>query len=255
MRVPTKAGPGLEEIVGSDEARDIITQAATLHTEYSHLVGNLNCYRSLLLHGPPGTGKTTMAMSVAGAENCALYMVSSSSLMNQYVGNSEKNVAALFQIAQENAPAIIFFDEFDGLFAVGDKPESEIGRRVTAQLLVSMTRSFLGVTVIAATNLPWLISTRLLRRFDVKYHVTLPSTEEITRILRLKIQSLSYHVLTEEQVQQLGQAMAGFTGDDVQRAVRMAWNTGLGRLRRASPTHFRNVGWRRKSSQPPLTRI
>ncbi|KAG6988487.1 hypothetical protein G7Y79_00072g097490 [Physcia stellaris] len=238
MRVPTKPGPGLGEIVGFDRAKKIITKAASGHIRRP----NSNRYRGLLLHGPPGTGKTTMARSAANSVGySALFMVLSSSLMNQYVGNSEKNIAALFQIAQESAPAIIFFDEIDKLFAVGDKPESESSQRVASVLLVKMSLSYEGVTVIAATNRPWLISSAVLRRFDVKYHVALPSTEEVTQILRLKIQSLSYHLLTEEQIQQLGRDMAGFTGDDVQRVVRIAWNNTEDRLDESSPSHFRNV--------------
>ena len=69
----------------------------------------------VLLYGPPGTGKTLMARAVAGEVNCTFFAVKPSEIMSKWVGEAEKNLAALFETAREKAPSVIFIDEVEAL--------------------------------------------------------------------------------------------------------------------------------------------
>ncbi|KAG5481929.1 hypothetical protein LSCM1_05639 [Leishmania martiniquensis] len=145
----------------------------------------------VLFYGPPGCGKTLLAKAVATEMNMNFMSVKGPELINQYVGESEKNIRLLFQRARDNSPCIVFFDEIDALApARGAKSDAGgVMDRIVSQLLVEVdgvgqkrtdgTPSG-DVFIIGATNRPDLLDAALLRpgRFDRLCYLGIPSTRE-----------------------------------------------------------------------------
>jgi peroxin-6 len=131
----------------------------------------------VLLYGPPGTGKTLLAKAVAAQSGYHFLSVKGPELINMYVGESERNVRAVFARARSHQPCIVFFDEVDALApARGSGIDSGgVMDRIVAQLLAEVDGAAAsavdgkrGVFVLAATNRPDLLDSALLRpgRFD-----------------------------------------------------------------------------------------
>ncbi len=124
--------------------------------------------RGFIFHGPPGTGKTLFAKAVANEMNATIQMVSGPEIMDKYVGQSENNLRRIFSVARRNAPAVVFFDEFDSI-ASQRSTYADGGARannaVVAQLLTEMDgfRQEQAVLVIGTTNRIDIIDEALLR--------------------------------------------------------------------------------------------
>lgn len=146
--------------------------------------------RGMLLFGPPGTGKTMMARAVATESKSIFFAISASSLTSKFLGESEKLVRALFALAKELAPSIIFVDEIDSLLGSrGGGSEHEATRRIKTEFLIQwsdLQKAAAGreakpgegdasrVLVLAATNLPWAIDEAARRRFVRRQYIPLP---------------------------------------------------------------------------------
>lgn len=124
--------------------------------------------RGFIFHGPPGTGKTLFAKAVANELNATIQMISGPEIMDKYVGQSENNLRRIFAVARRNAPAVIFFDEFDSIasqrsiYADGG---ARANNAVVAQLLTEMDgfRQDQAVLVIGTSNRIDIIDEALLR--------------------------------------------------------------------------------------------
>lgn len=145
--------------------------------------------KGILLHGPPGTGKTFVVKALAHEAGAAFFAVKGAELLDKFVGESERGVRDVFHRARAAAPAIIFFDEFDALAPVRGKSSSTVSDSVVAALLTEIDGvSDRGqVSVIAATNRKDLIDPALLRagRFETHLLLDLPVAE--SRLALLKI--------------------------------------------------------------------
>ncbi|BAO38379.1 probable 26S protease subunit YTA6 [Kluyveromyces marxianus DMKU3-1042] len=179
----------------------------------------------ILLFGPPGTGKTLLAKAVATESKSTFFSISASSILSKYLGESEKLVKALFYLAKELAPSIIFVDEIDSLLSARTDNDNESSRRVKTEFLIhwsslssASTTSQLThtkqVLVLAATNTPWDLDEAARRRFSKKIYIPLPDRD--TRYYHLKrLMEYQRNDISEDQFQEITKATQGYSGSDL----------------------------------------
>jgi ATP-dependent 26S proteasome regulatory subunit len=125
------------DLKGQKEVKEAITNAVILPLMNPSLfTGIREPPRAILLYGPPGNGKTLMAKALAGQVNRTFFNISASSLMSKNLGEGEKLMRALFTVASERKPSIVFFDEIDSLLSSRGDSEHEASRRMKTEFLV-----------------------------------------------------------------------------------------------------------------------
>ncbi|KAK0706595.1 hypothetical protein B0T26DRAFT_656359 [Lasiosphaeria miniovina] len=142
-----------------------------------------------LLYGPPGTGKTLLAKAVAKESGANMLEVSAASINDMYLGQSEKNVRALFSLARKMAPMVIFLDEADALLGARHNTFGRTGHRET---ITQFLREWDGLSdmrafIMVATNRPFDLDEAVLRRLPRKILVDLPLATERAEILRVML--------------------------------------------------------------------
>lgn len=214
------------DVGGLHEAKKEILETIQLPTKFPHLfkTGGMQRKMGILLFGPPGCGKTLLAKAVATEMNMNFLSVKGPELINQYVGESEKNVRDIFQRARDNAPCVLFFDELDALApARGAKGDAGGAMdRIVSQLLVEMDGVDKGegdVFIVAATNRPDMLDAALLRpgRFDQRCYLGPPETAE-EKALALKALTRKFKLAEEVDLTDISerlQATAKYTGADL----------------------------------------
>ena len=145
----------------------------------------------LLLYGPPGTGKTLLAKAVAKESGAAVLSVSSAQLNDMYVGEGEKNVAALFSLAKKLTPCVIFLDEADAIFSARGNRGSRVNHReLLNQFLTEwdgMSNDASGAFIMVATNRPMDLDDAVLRRLPRRLLVDLPTESDRLAILKIHL--------------------------------------------------------------------
>jgi len=145
--------------------------------------------KGVLLHGPPGTGKTMIAKAVASETDANFISISGPEIVSKYYGESEQKLREMFEEAQRDAPTIIFIDEIDSIAPKRGEVSGEVERRVVAQLLSLMDglQSRGEVVVIAATNRPNSIDEALRRggRFDREIEIGIPDRNGRLQIMHV----------------------------------------------------------------------
>ncbi|XP_015284139.1 PREDICTED: vacuolar protein sorting-associated protein 4A, partial [Gekko japonicus] len=128
------------DVAGLEGAKEALKEAVILPIKFPHLfTGKRTPWRGILLFGPPGTGKSYLAKAVATeAGNSTFFSISSSDLVSKWLGESEKLVKNLFELARQHKPSIIFIDEVDSLCGSRNENESEAARRIKTEFLVQM---------------------------------------------------------------------------------------------------------------------
>ena len=189
--------------------------------------------KGILLYGPPGTGKTLLAKAVATETSSNFIYIKGPEILGKYVGESEKQVRKIFEKAKQNAPCILFFDEFDAI--AGTRLGKESGKNtdtIVNQILTEMDglEELINVKVLAATNRPGLIDPALLRpgRFDKLMLVDVPDLEARKSILRVHLSKTPTDD-KEKLVEELAKKTEGYVGADLEALIREA---GLITLRR-----------------------
>ncbi|KAL0270014.1 UNVERIFIED_CONTAM: hypothetical protein PYX00_007561 [Menopon gallinae] len=187
--------------------------------------------RGLLLFGPPGNGKTLLARAVACECNATFFNISAASLTSKYVGEGEKMVRALFAVAREMQPSIIFIDEVDSLLSERREGEHEASRRLKTEFLVEFdglpSRPDERILVMAATNRPQELDEAALRRFTKRIYVALPDTSTRIQLLR-QLMAKQNNPLSENELKNLACLTSGYSGSDL---TALAKDAALGPIR------------------------
>ncbi len=180
--------------------------------------------RGFIFHGPPGTGKTLFAKAIANAMNATIQVVSGPEIMDMWVGKSESNLRRLFSIARRNAPAVIFFDEFDSI-ATQRSGLGEGGSRasnaVVAQLLSEIDgfRPDQDLLVIGTTNRLDIIDEALLRPSRLQpIHIALPDQATRRKIAAIHARGFETPLLSPDLLDLIAEQSEGFNGDEI-RAI------------------------------------
>ena len=215
--VDPKTVKALDSMAGCEAAKEAIGAAAYIPSQWPHLLNEGYGCKNMLFHGSPGTGKSTLALALAAESKLPVYNVSSSHLVDKWVGTSEKNARALFEIAASNAPSVIIFDEADAICGARKSGSNDGAQRLINELLACVTK-YSKVVVIAITNLPWALDVGFVRRFPKTIHVGLPSEKERRDIIWIALKRLP-HNLSQANVIEAASQADGFTGDAIQRCV------------------------------------
>ena len=160
-----------------------------LYKAYGKKVGG-----GILLYGPPGCGKTYLAKATAGQVNARFINVGLNDILDMWIGNSEKNLHDVFELARENSPCVLFIDEIDALGASRSDMKQSAGRHLINQFLQELDgidNTNEGVLIIGATNTPWNLDPAFRRpgRFDRIVFVPPPDTVSRESILKLKLKN------------------------------------------------------------------
>jgi vacuolar protein-sorting-associated protein 4 len=195
------------DVAGLENAKESLKEAVILPIKFPHLfTGKRKPWRGILLYGPPGTGKSFLAKAVATeANNSTFFSVSSSDLLSKWLGESEKLVKNLFELARAHKPSIIFIDEVDSLCSARSDNESESARRVKTEFLVQMQgvgNDNDSILVLGATNIPWSLDAAIRRRFEKRIYISLPEVGARKSMFKLHL-GQTPNSLREEDYQEL----------------------------------------------------
>ncbi|KAJ5698430.1 AAA domain-containing protein [Penicillium macrosclerotiorum] len=222
---------GLDEVV--QELGDMVILPMTRPQVY--LSSNVQPPRGVLLHGPPGCGKTMIANAFAAELGVPFISISAPSIVSGMSGESEKALREHFEEAKRIAPCLIFIDEIDAITPKRESAQREMEKRIVAQLLTCMDEIALDKTdgkpviVLAATNRPDSLDAALRRggRFDKEINMTVPSEPVREQILRALTRKL--RLADDLDFKTLAKRTPGFVGADLNDLVSTAGSAAIKR--------------------------
>jgi SpoVK/Ycf46/Vps4 family AAA+-type ATPase len=178
----------------------------------------------ILLYGPPGCGKTMLARAVANECNASFLAIGISEVLSMWQGESERNLALMFEKARSQKPCVMFFDELDALAFARSKASSDVSRKIVNEFL-SQLDGFDNqndqVLILAATNMPWDVDPAMKRpgRFARQVFVPPPDAVARARIIELALESVPHDPV---DVQSIAKVTELYSGADVDALVERA---------------------------------
>ncbi|KAG0304151.1 hypothetical protein BGZ98_005874 [Dissophora globulifera] len=228
----------LEDLGGVDHFIEKVKEYVMMplaHPEvYAHM--GVKPPRGILLHGPPGTGKTMMANAIAGSLGVPFITISAPSVVSGMSGESEKKIREVFEEAKELAPCLMFIDEIDAITPKRETAQREMERRIVAQLLTCMDDLNLEntngkpVMIIGATNRPDSLDPALRRagRFDLEINIGVPDQDSREQILR--VMSSKLKLAGDFDFKELAKLTPGYVGADLNALTAAAGVVALKRI-------------------------
>lgn len=194
-------------------------QNAELFRQYGKKTGG-----GVLLYGPPGCGKTLLSRATAGEIKATFLSIGIHQVLDMWLGNSEKNLHKIFELARQNTPAILFFDEVDALASDRASMKQSAGRNVINQFLAEMDGAIgsnEGILVLGATNAPWQVDSAFRRpgRFDRVLFVPPPDEDARASIIEIMAQGKPVNKL---DARALAKRTKDFSGADLKAVFDVA---------------------------------
>jgi len=229
---------GMTDIV--KRLTEIISNPLNYYQAYKEI--NTLPIKGILLCGPPGCGKTTLAYSIGGEFQIPFYKITGPDIISSLSGESEQIIRNLFNSVIENAPSILFIDEIETIIGRREQANKEMERRIVAQIMTciddindkQLSELNAPVFVIGATSKPEFIDSSMRRsgRFDVEIHIGFPSIEmrEEMIISITKKNKISKNINFKE----IAKKTPGYLAADLQSLARSAGHNAINRLIKAN---------------------
>jgi transitional endoplasmic reticulum ATPase len=225
-RESRRADVTYDDVGGMADAIDQLREMVELPLRYPELFTRLGVDppKGVLLHGPPGTGKTRLARAVANESDAEFFLINGPEIMGSAYGESEKQLREIFEAAAKAAPSILFIDEIDSIAPKRGQVTGETEKRLVAQLLTLMDglEPRTNLVVIAATNRPEAIDEALRRpgRFDREIIVGVPDERGRREILGIHTRGMPLG--DKVDLAELARMTYGFVGADMAALTREA---------------------------------
>ncbi len=235
----SKPNIGFEDVIGAEDAKKELSYFVEyLKDPVKYIRKGVRAPKGVLLYGPPGTGKTMLAKAMAGESDVTFLTAEGNQFLKRYVGEGSEAVHDLFASARKYAPSILFIDEID---AIGKDRNASGSADTTGDVLTAFLTEMDGfntdttkpVFVLAATNYEVepgkgkSLDPALLRRFDRRIYVDLPTKDERKRFLHMKVNKNKMVSLSGEQIENIAVRSTGMSLAELDSVFEMALRNAL----------------------------
>jgi SpoVK/Ycf46/Vps4 family AAA+-type ATPase len=242
-----------EDIAGMDDAKEkiraVIIDPYDFPDEYAYY--HRKSGGGILLYGPPGCGKTYLAAAAAADSDCTFLSLKGSDIKDMFVGQSERNISRIFNLARQGTKTIIFLDEIDTILPSRVGAAAEHEKSLVGEFLAQMdgleekgaTRNYL---VLVATNIPWVLDLPLRDRFDTVIFIPHPDLDARRHQLELHLRGRPIDVSVD--LDRIAEEIDGLSGRQIERLCNKACDIPL----RKRINALRNVGFDSSTPRQPV---
>lgn len=230
LKITQKPSLKFTDIAGLDDVKEQIRLKMIYPFTHADKAQKYGVQRGggILLYGPPGTGKTMLGKAVAAELDAPFYLIKPSDILSKWVGESEKNIAGLFDEARKHPRAVIFIDEVESLVPARRDSQSNVMQRVVPQVLAELDgfeQRHQSLLFLGATNEPWEIDYAMLRpgRLDEKIYVGLPDEKARRAILGSNLKGAPLR--SDVNLDLFARVLDGYSGADIAYVCRKVRET------------------------------